>query len=118
LAADITKQVAQLEKEFQDIVNTNGAPEKHIPQVTLSQKDGRDMVQVVVPHVMDSEKPHWIQAIWLKEEKTGDVAVVKVFPATEPAPPSLICGVPKGATLTPYLYCNLHGLWKGESFSV
>jgi desulfoferrodoxin (superoxide reductase-like protein) len=119
LAADISKQVAQLEREFKDTVNTDGAPEKHIPQVTLSQKDGMNMVKVVVPHVMDAEKPHWIQAIWLKEETTGDVAVAKVFPATEPGPPSLICGVPKGgATLTPYLYCNIHGLWKGDTFSV
>ena len=118
LAADIAKQLQQLEKQFKDDVNSNGAPEKHTPEVKLSKgANGQDMVKIVVPHVMDPEKPHWIQAIWLKEEKSGDVAVAKVLPATEAAPPTLVCGVPKGVTLTPYLYCNLHGLWKGESFT-
>jgi desulfoferrodoxin (superoxide reductase-like protein) len=119
LASDIAKQVARLEKEFGDSVNTNGAPEKHIPQVTLSKssRQGASKVQVLVPHVMDAEKPHWIQAIWLKEEKTGEVAVVKVFPATEASPPTLECEAPKGAKLTPMLYCNLHGLWKGDTFT-
>jgi desulfoferrodoxin (superoxide reductase-like protein) len=120
LAADIAKQMKELEKEFGDSANTNGAPEKHLPKVSLSSVKGKadlTMIEVVVPHVMDAEKPHWIQAIWLKEEGSGDVAVAKVFPATEPSPPSLTCGVPKGAKLTPYLYCNLHGLWKGEMFT-
>ena len=118
-AADIAKQVKALEKEFGDSINSNGAPEKHLPKVTLSSVNGKPdltMVQVTVPHVMDPEKPHWIQAIWLKEERSGDVAVAKVLPATEPSPPGLTCGVPKGARLTPYLYCNLHGLWKGDTF--
>jgi desulfoferrodoxin-like iron-binding protein len=122
LASDIAKQVAQLDKEFGDTVNTNGAPEKHIPQVTLSKSSTRSgitgKVKVLVPHVMDAEKPHWIQAIWLKEEKTGDVAVAKVMPATEPSSPTLEREAPKGARLTPMLYCNLHGLWKGDTFTV
>lgn len=126
LAEDISAQCAKLGNKYKSTVNTNGAPEKHIPQVTLSKtKDGMDVVKVVVPHVMDAEKPHWIQAIWLKEEDRNrwteggnDVAVAKVFPPTDASPPTLTCGIPKGKTLTPYLYCNLHGLWKGESFSV
>lgn len=120
LAADIAKQMKTLEKEFGESANTNGAPEKHLPKVSISIVEGKadlSKVEVVVPHVMDAEKPHWIQAIWLKEETSGDVAVAKVFPATEPSPPSLTCGVPKGAKLTPYLYCNLHGLWKGDTFT-
>eukprot|EP00429_Kryptoperidinium_foliaceum_P010291 CAMPEP_0176003818 /NCGR_PEP_ID=MMETSP0120_2-20121206/1370_1 /TAXON_ID=160619 /ORGANISM="Kryptoperidinium foliaceum, Strain CCMP 1326" /LENGTH=165 /DNA_ID=CAMNT_0017336473 /DNA_START=208 /DNA_END=705 /DNA_ORIENTATION=- len=120
LAADISKQMKSLEKEFKDSVNSNGAPEKHLPNVSLGKVPGNDaltMVDVVVPHVMDPDKPHFIQAIWLKEEKSGDVAVAKVLPATEPSPPSLKCGVPKGTKLTPYLYCNLHGLWKGDTFT-
>lgn len=70
-------------------VYTDGAPEKHLPKVTVSGKrDGR-IVEVMVPHAMDAKKPHWIQAIWLKEEKLGDVAVAKVMPAKEPSPPIL-----------------------------
>ena len=120
LAADIAKQMAALEKEFAGSANSNGAPEKHIPKVSLTSVKGNSdlsMVEVSVPHVMDAEKPHWIQAIWLKEESSGEVAVAKVLPATEPSPPSLTCGVPKGVKLTPYIYCNLHGLWRGDSFT-
>jgi desulfoferrodoxin-like iron-binding protein len=120
LATDIAKQVSELEKEFGDSANSDGAPEKHLPIVTVGKSDSNNIasVKVVVPHVMDAEKPHFIQAIWLKEESSGDVAVVKVFPATEASPPTLTCGAPKGARLTPLLYCNLHGLWKGETFTV
>jgi desulfoferrodoxin-like iron-binding protein len=120
LATDIAKQVSELEKEFGDSANSDGAPEKHLPKVTVGKSNNNNIasVQVVVPHVMDAEKPHFIQAIWLKEESSGDVAVVKVFPATEASPPTLTCGAPKGARLTPMLYCNLHGLWKGETFTV
>jgi desulfoferrodoxin (superoxide reductase-like protein) len=120
LATDIAKQVSQLEKEFGDSANSNGAPEKHLPKVTVGKSDSNNIasVEVLVPHVMDAEKPHFIQAIWLKEESSGDVAVAKVFPATEASPPTLTCGAPKGAKLTPLLYCNLHGLWKGDTFTV
>jgi len=118
LAADVARQVEQIEKKFRDEANTNGAPEKHLPQVSISssQKSDIQMVTVTIPHVMTEE--HWIQAIWLQEEKSGDVAVAKVLPSTEPAPPSLVCGAPKGARLTPMCYCNLHGLWKGETIVV
>lgn len=81
LAADVAKQMLALEREFKDSVNSNGAPEKHIPRVSLGTVPGNPdlrMVEVVVPHVMDAEKPHFIQAIWLKEEISGDVAVAKV----------------------------------------
>jgi desulfoferrodoxin (superoxide reductase-like protein) len=118
LAADISAQVKQIEKDMIDTVNTNGAPEKHLPKVTVSGKGDVRTVEIMVPHVMDSEKPHWIGAIWLKEEESGEVAVAKVLPATEPSPPTLKCGAPKGAVLRPMLLCNLHGLWQGEPFTV
>ena len=119
-AQDTSKQLKQIEKEYEESANTNGAPEKHIPKITLKPVPSNQdltMVEVLVPHVMDPEKPHWIKAIWLREEKSGDVAVAKIFPATEPSPPTLVCGVPKGVKLTPLLYCNLHGLWKGDTFT-
>lgn len=120
VAADIASQMKELEKQFGSTANSNGAPEKHLPKVTLGSipdMPNLTKVEVLVPHVMDAEKPHFIQAIWLKEAKGGDVAVAKVLPATEPGPPKLVCGVPKGTKVTPYLYCNLHGLWKGEPFT-
>ena len=116
---DIAKQVKALEQEFNDSVNSNGAPEKHIPDVSLSHDSGNPdltTVQVTVPHVMDPEKPHWIEFIWIKDETSGDVVVAKAFSATDPASPSLTYSAPKGARLTPYAYCNLHGLWKGDTY--
>ena len=114
-ARTVATQVAILEKENIATVNSNGAPEKHLPQVAVSDSG---TVEVVVPHVMDPEKPHWIQAIWLKDEATGKVAAAEMFPSTAPSPPTLKYSGSTSGTFTPFLYCNLHGLWKGDSFTV
>ena len=115
-ARSVAAEVAILEKKNIATVNSNGAPEKHLPQVTVSESGD---VQVVVPHVMDPDKPHWIQAIWLTDEATGKVAAAEMFPSTAPSPPTLnFSGTTSGSKLTPFLYCNLHGLWKGETFTV
>jgi len=92
--------------------NTNGAPEKHLPQVKV---DGND-VAVSVPHVMTEE--HYIQFMWLKDVATNEVVLVKALPPTDPSPPTFKAKVPSGVELRPYLFCNLHGLWKGEPFKV
>jgi desulfoferrodoxin (superoxide reductase-like protein) len=115
-AESVATQVAELEKLNVDTVNTIGAPEKHLPQVSVSEAG---TVTVVVPHVMDPEKPHWIQALWLKDEGTGDVAAAEMFLATSPSPPSIsYTGAAAGTKLTPLLYCNLHGLWRGDTITV
>ena len=91
--------------------NSNGAPEKHLPQITMNGND----IEIFVNHVMTEE--HYIQFIWLREAESGDVVVVKACtPEEEKA--FLKVRVPNGVTLTPCLYCNLHGLWKGEPFTV
>ena len=111
-------------KKYICSANSNGAPEKHIPSVSVkpSSREGVSTVTVSVNHVMNSDADalHFIQAIWLVEGEnaSGDVAVAKVLPATEPSPPSLTVGAPQGVKLTPMIYCNLHGLWKGETFVV
>jgi len=111
------KKIADLERENMGKANTNGAPEKHIPQVKV---DTEGNIEVSVPHVMDPEKPHYIMLMWLKDvgSRSKDVVVVKAFPATDPSPPTLKVRAPKGANLKPLLYCNLHGLWEGEEFTV
>ena len=95
-------------------VNTKGAPEKHLPKISV---DGGS-VEVVVPHVMDPEKPHFIEYVWIKDEKTGKVLSAKAFQATDPSPPSLTASVKIGTTVKAMLFCNLHGLWEGEAFTV
>jgi len=93
--------------------NTNGDPSKHIPLVTVGA-DG--LVTVSVNHVMKPE--HYIQFMWLKDVKKDEVVCVKGFPSSEPSPPTLKVKCPPGAELRPYLFCNLHGLWKGDEFTV
>lgn len=111
--------LSSLETDYADSVNTKGAPEKHLPLVSVT---GRS-VQVVVPHVMDEEKPHFIEYIWLKDIDSNVIVASKAFAATDKSPPTLTSYIPKkteGATtlLKPLLFCNLHGLWEGETFAV
>jgi desulfoferrodoxin (superoxide reductase-like protein) len=113
-AASLEKTVTSIEKENVSEVNTKGAPEKHLPQVTLAGTT----VEVVVPHVMDPEKPHFIEYVWLKDLKSGKVVAVQSFAATDASPPTLTASVESGTTVKPLLYCNLHGLWEGESLTV
>jgi desulfoferrodoxin-like iron-binding protein len=110
--------VGDLEKKNLETVNSNGAPEKHIPQVTVDPAKSSDYfnVKVTIPHVMDSEKPHYIQYVWLKDMKKGNVMAVKAFQATDAAPPSLTAtNLKAGMKVKPLLFCNLHGLWEGET---
>jgi desulfoferrodoxin-like iron-binding protein len=116
---NMEKQVKGLEKKNLSTVNSNGAPEKHIPQVTVepaAKSNDHFNVKVTVPHVMDAEKPHYIQYVWLKDMKKGTVVAVKAFQATDEAPPSLTAFYLKaGMKVKPLLFCNLHGLWEGET---
>lgn len=114
-ALDLYKTAEELGEKNRKLVNSNGAPEKHIPQVIISG----NTVNVKVPHVMI--EGHYIQLLWLKDTKSNEVVVAKGFPVPsvdgEPSP-TLEVKVPSGVTLKPFLYCNLHGLWAGEEFSV
>jgi superoxide reductase len=91
--------------------NSNGVPEKHIPQVSIQGND----VEISANHVMTDE--HYIQFIWLKDVKTNEVVLAKELTPQEEKP-VLRARVPSGVELRPYLFCNLHGLWKGEPFTV
>lgn len=113
-ASALALKLQSLETENSEQVNSNGAPEKHLPQVTVSN----NKVQVVVPHVMDPEKPHFIEYIWLKDTMSNKVIASKAFKATDPSPPTLKATVTKGTTIKPLLFCNLHGLWEGQVLTV
>jgi len=91
--------------------NTSGAPEKHIPNVSVNGND----VEISANHVMTEE--HYIQFMWLKDTKTNEVVLAKELTPLEDKA-VLKAKVPNGVTLTPYLFCNLHGLWIGEPFTV
>ncbi len=91
--------------------NTRGVPGKHSPSVAVN---GNDVV-ITANHVMTEE--HYIQFMWLKDTKTNEVVLAKELTPSEDQP-ILKAKVPSGVELTPYLFCNLHGLWKGEPFTV
>lgn len=91
--------------------NVNGVPEKHIPSVSINGND----VEISANHVMTEE--NYIQFIWLKDTKTNEVVLAKELSPQEDNP-MLKAKVPSGVQLTPYLFCKLHGLWKGEPFTV
>lgn len=91
--------------------NSNGAPEKHLPKVVVNGND----IEISVNHVMTDE--HYIQFIWLRDVDSDEVVLVKGCSPSEEKP-YLKARVPSGVTLSPCLYCNLHGLWKGEPFTV
>jgi desulfoferrodoxin (superoxide reductase-like protein) len=71
-----------------------------------------------VPHVMDAEKPHFIEYMWFKDAKTSSVIASKALKATDASPPTLTASIDKGKVVVPMLYCNLHGLWEGEPYTV
>lgn len=86
---------------------SDGAQEKHVPQVRV---DGCDVTVDVgsVPHPMSEE--HSINWIYLLTQKGGqrknlpfDGKPVAVFRLTDDDKP-----------IAAYAYCNLHGLWKTE----
>lgn len=117
--ANLKRIVTKLERDYRDQVNTKGASEKHIPQVSIDQ----DSLTVSIPHVMDPEKPHYIEYIWLmmmqEEDATQRVVAVQAFQATDPSPPTLIVqNIPSPGQYIPMAYCNLHGLWRGEAISI
>ena len=83
---------------------TDGAREKHIPDVKVA--DGKVFVQVgSVEHPMLDA--HYIEWIYLQTKDGGQ------FKALKPgdAPKAEFCAADPVAV---YEYCNLHGLWKNE----
>jgi desulfoferrodoxin (superoxide reductase-like protein) len=128
-------KLATLEEQNMASKNSNGDPVKHTPAVTIEEVDGAKngrVVKFTVPHVMDPEKPHYIQYMWLEDvsgkqkKPPGNIVAVKQFSATDAAPPTLVenlasgklptlkASIVKGMVLKPCLYCNLHGLWEGD----
>jgi desulfoferrodoxin (superoxide reductase-like protein) len=117
VAATIEEQVKDLETTNIAAYNSKGDPEKHLPQVTLAKEGGS--VEVTVPHVMDPEKPHYIEFIWLTDTNSGKVVAVRAFKPTDPSPPTLIATkLEPGTKVQPFLFCNLHGVWQGDPVRV
>jgi len=102
---------------------------KHVPVLTLSE-DGSSATIVVgngdeedgVWHPMiasdDPSTVHFITHIMVKDQNNNVVAAKALDPTVE-GPATVTIDVPAGVTeLTPYEWCNIHGLWVGETVSI
>lgn len=102
---------------------------KHVPVLTLSE-DGSTATIVVgngdeedgVWHPMiasdDPSTVHFITHIMVKDQNDNVIAAKALDPTIE-GPATVTIDVPAGATeLTPYEWCNIHGLWVGETVPI
>eukprot|EP00965_Chrysotila_dentata_P153118 5059987-Pleurochrysis_carterae.AAC.1 len=121
----VAAAVERIDKENADasLRNAKGAPEKHLPIIKIfgtkiTTSGLSSQVEMEVPHVMDADKPHFIEYMWMKEISSSKIFAAKRLRAGDNAPPTLVASLPKGAKVLPLLYCNLHGLWEGKPFTV
>ncbi len=84
---------------------TDGAFEKHVPEVAVEGNAVRVQVGATIHPMMDA---HYIQ--WIALETTQGVQIATLKPGAEPKATFTADGDPIAA----YEYCNLHGLWKKE----
>ena len=87
--------------------DTDGAREKHVPQVTV---DGAPVTVKVGEVAHPMTEPHFITMIVLVTEKGYQIA-----PLTPSDAPEATFAVAEGdKPVRAYEYCNLHGLWVAE----
>lgn len=87
--------------------DTDGAREKHVPQVTV---DGATVTVKVGEVAHPMTEPHFITMIVLVTEKGYQIA-----PLTPSDAPEATFAVAEGdKPVRAYEYCNLHGLWVAE----
>mmetsp|Transcript_7355 Transcript_7355/g.13369 ORF Transcript_7355/g.13369 Transcript_7355/m.13369 type:complete len:348 (+) Transcript_7355:147-1190(+) len=111
------------------VVYEEGTSAKHNPFLTLSA-DGKTGTIVVgngedgegVWHPMvaseDPETVHFITHIMVKDQDDNVVALEALDP-TVAAPATMTFSVPGGVTtLTPFEWCNKHGLYKGATVTI
>lgn len=86
---------------------TDGAHEKHVPVITISN----DAVTVAVSSVEHPSLPaHYIEFIVL--ETNLGIHTKWLKPGDKPVATFKL--VPDESVVVAYEYCNLHGLWKAE----
>lgn len=83
---------------------TDGAVEKHVPQVTREGDKVTVQVGSVVHPMLEEHLIQFIAAV------SGDKVTVKTLKAGEAPVLELVSKEP----VTAYEYCNLHGYWMGK----
>jgi len=123
-----SQQDAQLPSNaISDIdVADDAADGKHKPY--LRMEDGMALIEVGIGNLPDVEDSgsnihpmgdgHWIELIWAVDQNDEIVSMVDLNSA-HPSPAKHQFSIPEGVTsLTPYEYCNKHGLFKGDTVTV
>lgn len=106
---EVARKILQIERLNVDS-NLNGAKAKHIPRIKVNG----DKLDCYVSHTNDAERKDFIEYVWLKDEETEVVFAASKFSPTD-TPALRDVAYKKGSTVTPYAYCNMHGLWIGDS---
>ena len=117
--ADSWKQTVAAYEEGE--VFTKDAPGKwagkeggHTPVCT---KNGDGTYTVVVNHGMtagdDEKDDHWIEYVYAKDAENNIVVIQKFVPTDEA--PTITFKFEGAGAVTPYSYCNKHGMWRGDS---
>eukprot|EP00943_MAST-04B_sp_MAST-4B-sp1_P003347 g3347.t1 len=117
--ADSWKQTVAAYEEGE--VFTKDAPGKwagkeggHTPVCT---KNGDGTYTVVVNHGMtaadDENDDHWIEYVYAKDAENNVVGIQKFVPTDEA--PTITFKFEGAGAVTPYAYCNKHGMWRGDS---
>eukprot|EP00756_Hemistasia_phaeocysticola_P035091 Hpha_TRINITY_DN16560_c3_g3::TRINITY_DN16560_c3_g3_i4::g.133730::m.133730 len=94
--------------------------DKHSPVVTVSKMGDATMAQVLVGtaalyHPMSLEGHHYMESIYLVDQNGKVMSASHIGPSSA-SPARHDVEVPRGVTqLTPYTYCNKHGLYRGET---
>lgn len=110
--AGVTPECCGIEMEEVEAGMTDGAAEKHVPIVQVTEADS-DKQQVFIkvgemPHPMD--KNHFIEWICLKTDRGVYRRCLK--PDEAPETGFYICKEER--VLEAFAWCNLHGLWKNQ----
>ena len=116
---EIVAKIMQMEAE-NDVLTPESPGEwagkegKHVPQ--LAVEDGKAVV--VVPHGMDEE--HFIPFVYITNS-SGELVAAVEFEQSESTLASLenasLEAEGLSGELTPFAYCNKHGLWQGTAVS-
>eukprot|EP01065_Artemidia_motanka_P003855 TRINITY_DN1184_c0_g1_i1.p1 TRINITY_DN1184_c0_g1~~TRINITY_DN1184_c0_g1_i1.p1 ORF type:complete len:3003 (+),score=803.35 TRINITY_DN1184_c0_g1_i1:42-9011(+) len=67
------------------------------------------------PHATEPTEPHFIEAVYAVDQWGQVVAATRLTPTSAATPPGYSFEVPDGVReLTPYAFCNKHGLFRGD----
>ncbi|MFC2160584.1 desulfoferrodoxin family protein [Acidobacteriota bacterium] len=87
-----------------------GKEEVHVPKISITETDTGGEVVVTVNHEMNSEKPHFIVWIQIKDSE-DNLLGEKTFQDTDEKAEAIFSLPSLPDKITAYSKCNLHGLW-------